>query len=125
MEKTCLDPKLYNLDAAGAVIRLYTASQNLNDIAPAMMNGAAETTLLDIPEAMVALQKWPGEIKVIGPISSLQVMGVAVDRSSIELLAAYNAFFQKCWRDGTYLKLVRKYYPSVFLYLGDFFHTND
>ena len=124
MKGTCLDPSLYDLDAAGTDIRFYTKSENLNEIAPAMINGASETTLLDIPDAMVALQKWPGEIKIIGPVSEPQMMGVAVDKSSQTLLSEFNRFFMAYWKDGTYEILVRKYYPSVFIYLGNFFNVN-
>ncbi len=121
MKGTCLDPDLYELTDKGAEIKLYAASQNLSEMAPAVIDGAADATLLDIPDALIALQKWPGEIKVIGPVSPLQHMGVAVAPSSGELLDAFNAFFDACRKDGSYKELVRKYYPSVFVYLGAFF----
>jgi ABC-type amino acid transport substrate-binding protein len=124
MKGTCLDPRLYNLDAAGTDIRFYTKSENLNEIAPAMINGASEATLLDIPDAMAALQKWPGEIKIIGPVSEPQMMAAAVDKSSLTLLAEFNRFFKSYRQDGAYEALVRKYYPSVFIYLGNFFNVN-
>ena len=103
---TCLDADLYELDAAGAEIRFQAASESLNDIVPSVIKGAAEATLLDIPDALVALQKWPGKIKVIGPVSPPQLMGVAVAKSSRELLQRFNEFFQACWNDGTYEGLV-------------------
>ncbi len=121
MKNTCLDPDLYGLTETGSDIRYHTASQSLNDIAPAILNGAAEATLLDIPDALIALQKYPGEIKIIGPVSPSQFMGVAVTKSSPELLKAFNQFFKVLCKDGTYETLVRKYYPSIFLYLADFF----
>jgi ABC-type amino acid transport substrate-binding protein len=123
MEGTCLDPSLYGLASTQAEIRFYTASENLNEIAPAIINGAAEATLLDVPDALVALQEWPGDIKIIGPVSSSQFMGAAVAKSSPELLAAFNRFFQDLRISGTYDELVKKYYPSVYLYLGDFFKS--
>lgn len=121
MEGTCLDPSLYGLASTRADIRYHTASENLNEIAPAMINGAAEATLLDVPDALVALQEWPGDIKIIGPVSSRQFMGAAVAKSSRDLLAAFNRFFQDLRTSGAYDELVEKYYPSVYLYLGDFF----
>ena len=120
---TCLDADLYELASAGAEIRFHAAGESLNGIVPSVINGAAEATLLDIPHALVALQKWQGKIKVIGPVSPPQFMGVAVAKSSPELLQAFNAFFEASWNDGTYEGLVRKYYPAIFLYLGDFFHS--
>ena len=124
MEGTCLDPKLYDLASTGAEIRFHTASQNLNDIAPSVINGAADSFLLDIPTALIELQNRPMEIKVIGPVSPPQRMGAAFDKSSDELRQEFNAFFRVCWRNGAYMGLVRKYYPTVFLYLGDFFNED-
>jgi ABC-type amino acid transport substrate-binding protein len=123
MAGTCLDPSLYDLASTQAVIRFHTASENLDEIAPAIINGAAEATLLDVPDALVALQTWPGDIKIIGPVSSNQFMGAAVAKSSAELLAAFNRFFQDLRTSGTYDELVKKYYPSVYLYLSDFFKS--
>ena len=123
MAGTCLDPSLYGLASTQAEIRFHTTSENLNDIAPAIINGAADATLLDIPDALVALQAWPGDIKIIGPVSSSQFMGAAVAKSSPELLTAFNRFFQDLRTSGTYDELVKKYYPFIYLYLGDFFKS--
>ena len=117
---TCLDPALFDLDNAGAKARLFEGS--LNDIAPAVILGKAGITLLDVPDALVALHKWPGKIKIIGPLTVRQDMAVAFSKDSPELLAAFNAFFAKIKADGTYMKLVRKYYPGVFIYFPDFLH---
>ncbi len=121
MRGTCLDPSLYDLDTTGATILFFTESENLNELAPAVIRGVAETTLLDIPDALVAIQKWPGDLKIIGPVSQNQVMGVAVSKTSPGLLHEFNRFFEQIWKNGTYKALVTKYYPSVYLYLGDFF----
>mgnify|MGYP007051338464 CR=1 len=64
MRGTCLDPSLYDLESSGAILRFHTANENLNEIAPAIIHDrVAEATLLDIPNALVALQTWPGEVK--------------------------------------------------------------
>ena len=124
MKNTCLDPDLYGLSQTGAKIYYYTASQHLGEIAPAILDGAAEATLLDIPDAFIALQTWPGEIKIIGPVSHPQLMGVGFAKDAPELRHEFNMFFRTIWADGTYKKLVEKYYPSVFIYLNDFFDQN-
>jgi len=118
-EKTCLDPKLYQIEEAGAKIKLF--SFGLNELAPAIINGEAEATLLDVPDALIALNKWPGKIKVIGPVSASQEMGVGFAKTSILLKAEFNRFLDKCKSDGTYLGLVQKYYPAVFDYYPEFF----
>lgn len=121
MKNTCLDSTLYGLDAYGAEIRTFEDSENLDDMAIALLDGAAEATLLDIPDALIALEKWPGEIKVIGPVSEYQKMGVAFSKENPELLEKFNAFFKELWRSGEYRNMVEKYYPTVFLYFEDFF----
>lgn len=116
---TCLDPSLYKLSEKTDKAILFKGS--LNEIAPALLNGEAELTLLDVPDALVALQKWPGKIKIIGPISGKQDMAVAFPKSSPKLRAAFNAYLERIKRDGSYVALVRKYYPFVFDYFPEFF----
>lgn len=121
VRNTCLDPDLYNLEAVGARVRCFLGS--LNELAPAIINGEAELTLLDVPDALIALDKWPGKIKIIGPISKVQVMGCAFDKSSSELREVFNQFFEQCKQDGTYSRLVTKYYPRAAYYFPEFFRT--
>ncbi len=116
---TCLDPALYNLERTGAKVKLFP--RGLNELAPAVINGESEMTLLDVPDALIALEKWPGKIKVIGPISGMQSMGAAFAKDSPQLREAFNRFLEKCKQDGTYLRLVKKYYPAVLSYYPDFF----
>lgn len=118
---TCLDPKLYKLEETGTVVKLFGGS--LNDIAPAVLAGEADYTLLDVPDTLVALKKWPGHIKIIGPLSPIQGMGYAFAKSSPQLREAFNRFFEQCMRDGTYARLVQTYYPAVFQYFPDFFRV--
>ena len=68
---------------------------SLNDLAPAVIQGEAELTLLDVPDALVALEKFPGKIKVIGPITEQQYMGCAFAKTSPELQKAFNRFLEK------------------------------
>ena len=119
MVNTCLDPKLYDLDQTGADIKLFSGT--LNELAPAVINREADATLLDVPDALIALEKWPGSVKIIGPISQQQEMAVAFAKSSPDLLAAFNDFLTVCKGSGTYVSLVKKYYPAVFDYYSDFF----
>jgi ABC-type amino acid transport substrate-binding protein len=119
LENTCLDPKLYNLSETKANIMLFKGQ--LNELAPAIMNKESDTTILDVPDALVALAKWPGEIKIIGPISATQEMAVGFAKDSDDLRGEFEKFLDELKRDGTYLKIVKKYYPSVFNYYPDFF----
>lgn len=121
IENTCLDPRLYDLKTTQANIILQSQKIQLNELVPAILNNTAETTLLDVPDALVALDKWPGEIKVIGPITNEQKMGVAFSKNSPLLLEEFNKYFKQIKENGTYNKLVEKYYPDVFNYYGNFF----
>jgi ABC-type amino acid transport substrate-binding protein len=121
LENTCLDPGLYRLESTGAQIRLPDMALKLNEMVPAVLNQEAETTLLDVPDALIALEKWPGEVKVVGPISEDQLMAVAFRKTSPELRRTFNGFLKHLRAGGTYERLVRRYYPAVFRYYGDFF----
>jgi ABC-type amino acid transport substrate-binding protein len=121
--KTCLDPALYGLKEIGAKIKLFNG--NLNELAPAIVNRDAETGILDVPVALIALEKWPGKIKVIGPVSDKQEMGYGFSKTSPLLRDAFNRFLEQCKEDGTYLHLVKKYYPAVFRYYTEFFKQKE
>ena len=115
---TCLDPALYDLNLTGAKVELFAGS--LNELAPALLNNESEFTLLDVPDALVALQKWPGAIKVIGPISEPQEMAPAFRPTDTGLRDAFNRYLAERKADGSFGKLVRKYYPFVTDYFPDF-----
>lgn len=123
IENTCLDPRLYKIEeTTNATIVLQKSKKlELVDLVPALLKNDADATLLDVPDSLIAFDKWPGEIKVIGPISQKQTMAVAFRKNSPELLNEFNKYLKKIREDGTYNKLVRKYYPDVFDYYGDFF----
>ena len=119
MSKTCLDPELYDLAATGADIICRIG--NLNEMAPALLNKESELTILDVPDALIALEKWKGRLKIIGPISEKQLMAAAFPKESPKLLQAYNAFLRKVQHDGSYLALLKKYYPTATSYFPEFF----
>jgi ABC-type amino acid transport substrate-binding protein len=119
LKKTCLDPDLYALEQTGANVILFNGS--LNELAPAIINGKAEMTILDVPDALVALEKWPGKIKILGPVSHRQEMAVAFPQDSTHLRDAFNSFLKKAQQDGSYAKVVKHYYPTAFAFFPDFF----
>lgn len=116
---TCLDYSLYDVKTADVEVRIF--SGGLNEMAPALLNRDADLSLLDVPDALVALGKWPGQLKVIGPFSLPQGMGVAFAKDSPQLRDAFNAFLRESIKDGSFTPLVRKYYPYVLDYYPDFF----
>lgn len=121
MERTCIDPANYGLKGKGLDLRSYTKSSNLNEIVPALINHEAELTLLDVPDTILDLQKWAGKIKVLGPISEEQKLAAAFPKSSPELRDAFDGYLRKIKADGTYDKLVDKYYPGIRQYFPEFF----
>lgn len=121
LPNTCLDPGLYDMKATGAEVRVQPPSRKLNEMVPAILNNDAETTLLDVPDTIIALERWPGLIKVIGPVSSKQYMAAAFRPDSPHLRKAFNDYLKQIRRDGTYNLLIKKYYLAVFRYFKDFF----
>ena len=121
MEKTCLDPAGYGLKGTGTDLRPYTKNTNINEMVPAMLNGVAEYTLLDVADVILDLQKWAGRIKVLGPISEEQEMAAAFPPDAPQLRDAFNAYLRQARADGTYDRLVRKYYPGIHSYFPAFF----
>ena len=119
LPKTCLDPVLYDLDSTGATVINYNGK--LNDLAPALIYKEAELTILDVPDALIALEKWPGKIKIIGPISPPQLMAVGFPKSSPKLREAFNKYLEESKHNGTYFRLVKKYYPTASYYFPSFF----
>jgi len=119
LEKTCLDPALYQFEDTGTLVTAFKGK--LNEIAPALLNGDAELTILDVPDALVAMEKWRGKLKILGPITGKQLMGAGFPMDSPQLLEAYNAFLKQVQHDGTYLRLVKKYYPTAARFFPDFF----
>lgn len=121
MEKTCLDPANYGLKGKGIDLREYTKSANLNEMVPALIKGDADFSLLDVPDAILDLQRWAGKIKVIGPISGHQDLAAAFPKSSPELRRAFDEYLLRVKADGSYDKLVDKYYPGIRRYFPAFF----
>lgn len=125
MERTCLDPGNYNLKGKGLDLRAYTRSTNLNEMVPALLNGEADFTLLDVPDAILDLQRWAGRIKVLGPISGEQELAAAFPKTSPELRDAFNRYLRRIRSDGTYDALVAKYYPGIRRYFPAFFASGE
>lgn len=121
MERTCLDPANYGLKGSGIDLRAYTNSTNLNEMVPAMLKGDAEFTLLDVPDAILDLQRWSGQIKVIGPISEEQQLAAAFPKTSPALKRAFDEYLLSIKANGTYDRLVDKYYPGIRHYFPTFF----
>ena len=78
-----------------------------------MIANKSELTLLDVPDALVALQKWPGEIKIIGPVSEEQDMAPAFRKDSPKLRNEFNKMLAEMRADGSFTELVNQYYPFV------------
>jgi len=121
MDNSCLDPTLYDLEGKGLKLKRFTGSTNLNDIVPALLKHESDMTLLDVPDVMVAMERWSGQVMVIGPISEEQRMAAAFRKDSPELRKAFNAFLAQIKQDGTYMKLVKKYFRAAPRYLPEFF----
>jgi ABC-type amino acid transport substrate-binding protein len=116
---TFLDPSLHRLEETGAKLLLEELA--VDEVAPELIQGGSELALLTVGDAEIALQKWPGALKVIGPLSPRQEMGVAFRKGSPALRAAFDAFLTDARRDGSYDRLVEAYFPEAPTYFPEFF----
>jgi ABC-type amino acid transport substrate-binding protein len=107
---TCLDPDLYGLRDLAKELAPFEG--NLNDLVPALISGRSELLLLDVPDVLVGLASWPGQIKVLGPISHKQEMAVAFPKGS-DLRDEFERFFSELVDKGEYSLMVEEYYPSI------------
>jgi len=121
MERTCLDPGNYGLKDTGVDLRAYTKNTNLNEMVPALLNKDADLTLLDVPDVILDLKKWSGQIKVLGPISTHQDLAAAFPQDAPALRDAFNQYLDQIKADGSYDRLTDKYYPGIRRYFPDFF----
>ena len=121
MERTCLDPANYGLAGIGLDLKAYTKSANLNEMVPALLKGEAQLTLLDVPDAILDLRKWAGQIKVLGPVSEPQTLAAAFPKDAVKLRAAFNDYLRGIRADGTYDRLVEKYYPGIRRFFPGYF----
>jgi ABC-type amino acid transport substrate-binding protein len=124
MERTCLDPANYGLKGAGYNLVPYVKSANINEIVPALINKDAELSLLDVPDLLIDLKKWPGKFKVLGPISEEQILATAFPKDAPLLRGEFNLYLTKIKLNGTYDLLVDKYYPGIRSYFPKFFAKN-
>ncbi|MCK9376502.1 MAG: transporter substrate-binding domain-containing protein [Syntrophobacterales bacterium] len=112
LSNTCLDTDLYDLKKNGP--RCIAFKGSLNEMVPAIIKGETEATLMDVLDALLALEKWPGKVKVIGPVSKVQMMAVAFPKTSPKLRDAFQQFMEQCKKDGTYARLAEKYEPDFY-----------
>jgi ABC-type amino acid transport substrate-binding protein len=120
LQESCLAPSLYGIEETGAQVQFFPVDRDLEEMIPAVIAKMADATLMDVPVALIALAKWPRQIKVIGPLSNPQDMACAFSKNSPELKQAFDSFFSEFKKNGNYRKLVNTYYPTVFAYYPDF-----
>jgi len=118
-QKTCLDASLYQLDKTGAKVKSFKGA--LGELAAAVIHGEADATLLDVPDALVALERWESKIKVIGPVSEFQGMGAGFRKDDQELRHEFNNFLKIIKENGIMHELIKKYYPLAFVFYPEFF----
>jgi ABC-type amino acid transport substrate-binding protein len=107
---TCVDPALYELKDVEPV---YLSGGGLNDLAPALVKGEYELTILDVPDCLVALLNYPGQIKVLGAITDKQEMAFGISKKSPQLLESFNNFLGELKSSGQLYNLIDRYYPNM------------
>lgn len=110
IKNTCVDLSLYNLSDSKPI---YKEGVTLNDLAAVLVKGEAEISILDVPDSLVALRKFPGKIKILGAITGKQDMGFGISKGSPQLLASFNEFLAELKASGKLSELIQTYYPGI------------
>ncbi len=110
IKNTCVDLSLYNLQDVRPV---YKEGVTLNDLAAVLVKGAAEISILDVPDSLVALSKFPGRIKILGAITEKQDMGFGISKDSPKLRESFNQFLAELKSSGKLSELLLTYYPGI------------
>ena len=117
---TCLDHSLYGVEAAGGrPVRLRTTV--LDEVAPALLRGEGELALIDVADVDLAFERWPGRFTVVGPVSPVQDMAAAFRKDAPELRKAFDAFLVEARKDGSYDRLLARYFPRAGSYFPGHF----
>lgn len=116
IKNTCVDLDLYNLSESRPV---YKEGVTLNDLAAALVKGAAEISILDVPDSLIALSKFPGKIKILGSITGKQDMGFGFSKESPNLLASFNEFLGELKSSGELTRMILNYYPGIDRYFPE------
>ncbi len=116
IKNTCVDPNLYNLKDAKPI---YMEGVTLNDLAAVLIKGPAGISILDVPDSLVALSKFPGKIKILGSITGKQDMAFGISKDSPKLLASFNEFLEELKSSGELGRLIQKYYPGIDRYFPE------
>jgi ABC-type amino acid transport substrate-binding protein len=108
---TSLDPSLYRLERTGA--RLRWLELQADELAAALIQGEGELALLDVAGTMAALRRYPGRLKVIGPVSSPMAVAAAFRPGAPQLRAAFDRFLAEVRGDGTLDRLLERFFPDA------------
>lgn len=123
LRDTCLDPRIYGLEEKGAKVILFDGG--INDLVPAMIKGESDLLILDVPDALMSLTHWQGRIKILGPISPVQSMAAAFSPDGESLRIKFEDFYGQIKDNGEYMKMVLKYYPTLFEHFPCFLKSGE
>jgi ABC-type amino acid transport substrate-binding protein len=116
IRNTCLDPVLCDLEGVEPVNK---EGFNLNDVARVLIALEADLAIMDVPDSLISLIKYPGKLKVLGVITENQAMAFGIAKDAPELLASFDVFIEKLQKNGTLRKLILRYYPGIQHFFSD------
>ena len=118
---TCLDPGLYAIEATGARRDPHRHAPASTRWRRRSCRGEGDLALLDVADAVLAFERWPGRFKVVGPVSPVQEMAAAFRKDSPDCARPSTPSWPAARKDGTYDRLLAPYFPRAGSYFPGFF----
>jgi len=96
-------------------------STKLDEMLPVLLHKEVETTLLDVPDAILDLKKRAGQTQGLGPISEHPDLAAAFPKDAAEPRKAFDEYLVRIKADGTCDRLVDEYCPGIRRCFPEFF----
>ncbi len=91
------------------------------ELIPGLLKSKAQLAFVDMTGVILGTLRWPGKVKVVGPLSPPYYVSAFFRKSFPRLREAFNDYLRRIQENGKYMELIDRYFPSAKFYFPDFF----